>query len=465
MMTTPLKTKMTSMTPKTTPISQTPSPSFQKPRHSRSISIPLPTLSQSSCVMSSVLSTHAKGLVDQKSYIMFLQTDTKKLYIAKSLIRHEIETVRAVDMSETADGSSSLLIDFQNEKLRIRVSTESQAVDWTKTIVNLLKHKKICSKKKQDNEIETLLQGVHKYDEVWIWNDKMISWEKAYLEVSSNHITWAFHVNTLTTTWSSLRVGKQENVGRSHSYFTVEGDGWRVQIRLARSRADLWHNILLQVGKPLEVKDEKKLLQRRRASIGVVCREIKKEKNEVKPISFWKSLSKESWMNDNESTRCVLCNVSFSLFLRRHHCRGCGRLVCDRCSQGRVRSKKSKTTERACDRCVVSLFCPPREISPAATAIASSNIEEVSKKMMMDPKENERREKVTRFRKQLMEIARGYEFQIRRQHRALAEFRGQHIERLEMECQDREAERREKNATPPTTPLMEKIKTAIDSQA
>ena len=79
----------------------------------------------------------------------------------------------------------------------------------------------------------------------------------------------------------------------------------------------------------------------------------------------------------------------------------------------------------------------------------------------MNSEEKQKQENEKRLREQLVETARSYEFQIRRQRRALAVFRSSHIERLELKCQDREAQRRKKIDTPPTTPLMEKIKTAI----
>lgn len=34
------------------------------------------------------------------------------------------------------------------------------------------------------------------------------------------------------------------------------------------------------------------------------------------------------WQEDGEHPRCCICQTSFSLAVRRHHCRSCGRLVC-----------------------------------------------------------------------------------------------------------------------------------------
>lgn len=41
------------------------------------------------------------------------------------------------------------------------------------------------------------------------------------------------------------------------------------------------------------------------------------------------------WIPDSEAKRCMECNTKFSMFKRRHHCRNCGRVVCDNCSPTR----------------------------------------------------------------------------------------------------------------------------------
>lgn len=38
------------------------------------------------------------------------------------------------------------------------------------------------------------------------------------------------------------------------------------------------------------------------------------------------------WTQDDMVKRCELCRCTFSVFRRRHHCRGCGRCICNRCS-------------------------------------------------------------------------------------------------------------------------------------
>ncbi|RDL36873.1 uncharacterized protein BP5553_06225 [Venustampulla echinocandica] len=42
------------------------------------------------------------------------------------------------------------------------------------------------------------------------------------------------------------------------------------------------------------------------------------------------------WQPDAEVTICPICGTQFSFFIRKHHCRKCGRVVCNSCSPHRI---------------------------------------------------------------------------------------------------------------------------------
>jgi hypothetical protein len=42
------------------------------------------------------------------------------------------------------------------------------------------------------------------------------------------------------------------------------------------------------------------------------------------------------WQPDNEVSECPICRRQFSFLFRRHHCRKCGRVVCNECSPHRI---------------------------------------------------------------------------------------------------------------------------------
>jgi hypothetical protein len=77
-------------------------------------------------------------------------------------------------------------------------------------------------------------------------------------------------------------------------------------------------------------------------------------------------LHKAGWSKDKASSICQLCSDSFGLTNRRHHCRACGVLCCDKCSTKRLQlsgnviepeqssskdKKKDDKSERVCDGC------------------------------------------------------------------------------------------------------------------
>ncbi|KAK2907791.1 FYVE and coiled-coil domain-containing protein 1 [Channa argus] len=78
------------------------------------------------------------------------------------------------------------------------------------------------------------------------------------------------------------------------------------------------------------------------------------------------------WLVDKEATHCLGCNGQFTWWLRRHHCRLCGRIFCYYCSNNFVMTKHSVKKERCCRDCytensaVVERFTEA-ELSPSDT--------------------------------------------------------------------------------------------------
>ncbi|XP_041969101.1 zinc finger FYVE domain-containing protein 26 homolog [Aricia agestis] len=66
--------------------------------------------------------------------------------------------------------------------------------------------------------------------------------------------------------------------------------------------------------------------------------------------------TKEQWVDDSSVDRCMVCKISiFSMIIRRHHCRRCGRIVCHACSRNRMQvpTYPSGVKFRVCDDCYV----------------------------------------------------------------------------------------------------------------
>ena len=60
------------------------------------------------------------------------------------------------------------------------------------------------------------------------------------------------------------------------------------------------------------------------------------------------------WTPDEDAPGCQLCDRRWTLFNRRHHCRKCGRLVCNACSPMRQHVSASPNPKRVCVRCIES---------------------------------------------------------------------------------------------------------------
>ncbi|KAH9251108.1 hypothetical protein BASA81_011007 [Batrachochytrium salamandrivorans] len=62
------------------------------------------------------------------------------------------------------------------------------------------------------------------------------------------------------------------------------------------------------------------------------------------------------WVKDEYVLRCTSCDVDFSLGTRRHHCRDCGEIFCDHCTQRRtplpdLYPKEPTHAQRVCESC------------------------------------------------------------------------------------------------------------------
>jgi len=62
--------------------------------------------------------------------------------------------------------------------------------------------------------------------------------------------------------------------------------------------------------------------------------------------------AKPLWAQDSTSSDCACCKKAFTIYLRRHHCRKCGCLVCSACSKRRMKLHGGNTPERVCDICL-----------------------------------------------------------------------------------------------------------------
>ncbi|XP_050391761.1 zinc finger FYVE domain-containing protein 26 isoform X1 [Patella vulgata] len=64
-------------------------------------------------------------------------------------------------------------------------------------------------------------------------------------------------------------------------------------------------------------------------------------------------LLKARWVSDDEVSICVLCGSKFNQIRRKHHCRHCGRVLCNKCCKDKIALPQLgiDEKERVCDWC------------------------------------------------------------------------------------------------------------------
>lgn len=63
---------------------------------------------------------------------------------------------------------------------------------------------------------------------------------------------------------------------------------------------------------------------------------------------------KDFWVEDSKCKACYECDTPFSVFVRRHHCRICGRIFCANCTSNAIppaRDSADQNWIRVCNFC------------------------------------------------------------------------------------------------------------------
>ena len=72
----------------------------------------------------------------------------------------------------------------------------------------------------------------------------------------------------------------------------------------------------------------------------------------LRPAAPRSQLNQTNWIGDDEAVACMICDKKFTMINRRHHCRGCGLLVCASCAPKRqIAEGEGTLRERRCSAC------------------------------------------------------------------------------------------------------------------
>ncbi|XP_031205298.1 FYVE, RhoGEF and PH domain-containing protein 6 isoform X2 [Mastomys coucha] len=89
--------------------------------------------------------------------------------------------------------------------------------------------------------------------------------------------------------------------------------------------------------------------------------EDSERKEEVSPLGTKAPI----WIPDTRATMCMICTSEFTLTWRRHHCRACGKIVCQACSSNKWGLDYLKgRPARVCEHCFQELQKLDHQLSP-----------------------------------------------------------------------------------------------------
>lgn len=108
---------------------------------------------------------------------------------------------------------------------------------------------------------------------------------------------------------------------------------------------------------------------------------------------------KQHWVPDEAVSKCTACASDFGPFLRRHHCRNCGDVFCDKCTHGRtaLTSDEEAPIVRVCDRCLAEVtqrLSNAKDISSKPIPTARTH-EDLAKKLQEEMERNSSKRSIT----------------------------------------------------------------------
>ncbi|KAF5451235.1 hypothetical protein F2P56_026355 [Juglans regia] len=102
---------------------------------------------------------------------------------------------------------------------------------------------------------------------------------------------------------------------------------------------------------------------------------------------------KDHWVPDEAVSKCTSCGTDFGAFVRRHHCRNCGDIFCDKCTHGRIALTVDENAQpvRVCDRCMAEVTQRLSNAKEAASKpVAVQSHEDLAKKLQEEMERNRR---------------------------------------------------------------------------
>ncbi|ESW08097.1 hypothetical protein PHAVU_009G018000 [Phaseolus vulgaris] len=108
--------------------------------------------------------------------------------------------------------------------------------------------------------------------------------------------------------------------------------------------------------------------------------------NLIKPANE----EKDHWVPDEAVTKCTACGTDFGAFIRKHHCRNCGDIFCDKCTHGRIALTADENAQpvRVCDRCMAEVSQRLTSAKESLSKPAVQSHEDLARKLQEELERN-----------------------------------------------------------------------------
>jgi len=171
---------------------------------------------------------------------------------------------------------------------------------------------------------------------------------------------------------SSLQSAKESILAKEQKISQLEADlkierEWRQRLQtasvvdkeaLAKGKVELTH--LQPIAKDYqrivkENEDHKDRIRQDEKTLEELAAKLSTAKLEIDSLREKTSVL-NSWLDDGDVHDCPLCGKDFGLSRRKHHCRHCGGIYCDPCSDNKLVLASSSKPVRVCDNCYPQLL-------------------------------------------------------------------------------------------------------------
>ncbi|XP_023225563.1 FYVE and coiled-coil domain-containing protein 1-like [Centruroides sculpturatus] len=208
------------------------------------------------------------------------------------------------------------LKDEEVSALRFQLSTES------------LKHERAFKHyTDQENEIANMKNKICDQEDLILFFEDALNQIKEEREIEKKH-----HRHEV---WTLMELDKEKNVCSAYKTELIDLKSQKDQnaTELTQLRSD---NMELKK-KVIKLIKEKDMLW----------------KHSDKLAHQQKIQVTDRWMEDAETNTCLGCKVTFSLIVRKHHCRLCGRIFCHNCANNWLLTASSRRETRVCGECYI----------------------------------------------------------------------------------------------------------------